>query len=292
MLCSTKRPEKGNDMDTNALEIRPYASALGAEVLNVDLRTELDDATWSVIHQAFLDYCVLFFRDQPLTLEQHIAFSKRFGELEPYPYNEGFDGYPEIVEVVKLPDEVHNFGSGWHTDMSFREKPPLGAVLCCKEIPPAGGDTLFANMYLAYDTLSEGMKEMVSRLNAVHYSHTFSDSFEPFKGMKSTDTYGEQSTVHPLIRTHPETGKVSLFLSPDYCVLLEDMSPEESRAILEPLEKHATRHEFSCRFRWQRDSIAVWDNRCIMHQALEDDHGARLRGKGFKRVMRRSTIKV
>ncbi len=279
-------------MGSNSLEVRPYSSGLGAEILNVDLGTELDNKTWSTIHQAFLDYCVLFFRDQRLSLDQHMAFSRRFGELEPYPYADGVDGYPEIVEVVKLPDELYNFGSGWHTDMSFREKPPLGAVLCCMEIPPAGGDTLFTNMYLAYETLSDGMKEMVGRLHAVHYSHTMRGKVGPLKGMQMRGDYGEQTSIHPLTRVHPETGKVSLFLSPDYCTQLEDMTLEESRAILEPLERHATRHEFACRFRWEQHSIAVWDNRCLMHRAIEDDLGARRHGQGFKRVMRRSTIRV
>ena len=151
--------------------------------------------------------------------------------------------------MVKLPDELHNFGSEWHTDMSFREKPPLGAVLCGKQVPPAGGDTLFANMNLAYETLSEGMKDMAGRLNAVHYSHTSRGYRGPVKGMKTRGDYGEQTSIHPLTRIHPETGKVSLFLSPAYCTRLEDMTLEESRAILEPLERHATRHEFACRFR-------------------------------------------
>ena len=279
-------------MSSNSIEVRPYSSAVGAEVLGVALSAELDDQSWSIIRQAFLDHCVLFFRNQPLTLDQHMAFSRRFGELEPYPYADGVEGYPEIVEVVKLPDEPHNFGSGWHTDMSFREKPPLGAVLCCREIPPAGGDTLFTNMYLAYEALSEGMKEMVGRLHAVHYSHTSRDYPAPIKGMKMRGDYPEQTTIHPLTRVHPETGKVSLFLSPDYCTQLEDMTLEESRAILEPLEDHATRHEFACRFRWEKDSIAIWDNRCVMHCAIEDDLGARCTEKGFKRVMRRSTIGV
>ena len=279
-------------MGNNNVEVRPYSSAVGAEILNVDLSTELDNKTCSTIQQAFLDHGVVFFRDHNLTLDQHMAFSRRFGELESYPYAYGVDGYPEIVEVVKLPDELYNFGSGWHTDMSFREHPPMGAVLCAKVVPAAGGDTLFANMNLAYETLSDGMKEIVGRLKAIHYSHTKRGMGGPLKGMKNRSDYGEETSIHPLTRVHPETGKISLFLSPDYCTQLENMTLEESRAILEPLERHATRHEFACRFRWEVDSIAVWDNRAVMHRAIEDDLGARRTGHGFKRVMRRSTIRV
>lgn len=279
-------------MSSNKVEIRPYSSAIGAEIVNVDLTRALNDQTWVVIYRAFLDYSVLFFRDQDLSLDQHRAFSRRFGDLEAYPYADGVDDYPEIVEVVKLPDELHNFGSGWHTDMSFQSNPPLGAVLCAREVPVAGGDTLFANMYLAYDTLSKGMQQMVGRLNAVHYSHTRRGASEPLKGMKMRNTFAELTTLHPLVRRHPNTGKTSLFLSPDYCTQLENMSLDESQAILAPLERHATRHEFICRFQWEPNSICVWDNRCVMHRAIEDDLGARRSKQGFKRVMRRSTIRI
>ena len=274
------------------IEVRPYSSAIGAEILGVDLSQSLDNHTWSEIHQAFLEHLVVFFRDQHLTPEQHIAFSRRFGDLEPFPFADGIDGHPEIVEVVKLPDELHNFGSGWHTDMSFREKPPLAAALYSIEVPPAGGDTLFANMYLAYETLSDGMKDLLKRLRGVHNSHLDSGQVYTIKGMKMhMDDHPTEVYAHPLTRVHPDTGKASLFLSPDYCEQLEDMTVEESRTILDPLERHATRHEFACRFRWEPNSLAVWDNRCAMHHAIEDDLGARREGRGFKRVMRRSTIR-
>lgn len=277
------------------LSIRPYSAAIGAEVLGVDLSAPLDDGVWTRIHEAFRRHLVLFFRDQDLTPEKHLAFSRRFGELEPYPFADGMDGYPELVEVVKLPDEVVAFGSGWHVDMSFRETPPLGAALYAIEVPPAGGDTLFANMHLALETLSPGMQRLVRRLKAVHDSHLYLSSEDArtpaYRGMKMRHDDPAEVRAHPLVRVHPESGRTSLFISPDYCGRLEGMSAAESAALLDVLERHATRHEFICRFRWEPGSLALWDNRCVMHNALRDDIGARLHGHGFRRVMRRSTIK-
>ena len=283
-------------MPTHTLGIRPYSAAIGAEVLGVDLSRSLDEGTWARIHEAFREHLVLFFRDQQLTPEQHLAFSHRFGELEPYPFADGMAGYPELVEVVKLPDEVNAFGSGWHVDMSFRETPPRGAALYAIEVPPAGGDTLFANMHLAFETLSAGMQGLVRRLKAVHDSHlylSFDDAHLPaYRGMRMRNENPAEVRVHPLTRAHPESGRTSLFISPDYCGRLEGMSTAESATLLDLLERHATRHEFICRFRWEPGSLALWDNRCVMHNALRDDLGARLHGHGFKRVMRRSTIKA
>ena len=283
-------------MSRPSFSIRPYSSAIGAEVLGVDLADPLDERTWTRIHEAFRQHLVLFFRDQDLTPEQHLAFSRRFGELEPYPYADGMNGYPQLVEVVKLPDEVETFGGGWHVDMSFRERPPLGAALHAVDVPPAGGDTLFANMHLAFETLSPGMQRLVRCLKGVHDSHlylTFTRTQTPaYRGMNMRNDDPAEVRAHPLTRVHPESGRTSLFISPDYCGQLEDMSKAESANLLDFLERHATRHEFICRFRWEPGSVALWDNRCVMHNALRDDIGARLHGHGFRRVMRRSTIRA
>ena len=241
---------------TQTPSIRPYSSAIGAEVLGVDLSRPLDDRTWAQIHRAFLDYSVLFFRDQDLAPEQHLAFSRRFGELEPYPFADGMAGYPELVEVVKLPDEVQTFGGGWHVDMSFRETPPLGAALYAIDVPSAGGDTLFANMHLAFESLSRGMQKLARSLRAVHDSHlylSFKEAREPaYRGMKMRNDDPPAVRAHPLTRMHPESGRTSLFISPGYCGQLEGMNAPESAALLDMLERHATRHEFICRFRWPR----------------------------------------
>ena len=280
-------------MTNGSIEVRPYASAIGAEIHGVDLARPLDNQTWAVIHDAFHAHLVIFFRDQHITPEQHVAFSRRFGELEPYPFVHGIDGFPELIEVVKMPDEVTNFGHGWHADMSFRETPPLGAVLYGLEIPPVGGDTIFANMYLAYETLSDGMKAYVETARGIHDSGDPKGHSQNYKGMSLMEKEGASREIrsHPLIRTHPATGRKSLFISPDYCFEIEGADRAESRRILEQLERHATQDEFTCRFRWEPNSIAVWDNRCTMHRALSDDLGARFGGNGFRRVMRRSTIR-
>jgi taurine dioxygenase len=274
------------------LEVRPYSTAVGAEVLGVDLSQPLDAATLAAIQTAFQDHLVLFFRDQTLTPEQQIAFSRHFGELEDYPYVEGIDGYPELIEIVKTPDEVRNFGHDWHADMTFRENPPLGAVLYAIEIPPVGGDTLFANMYLAWETLSDGMKAMLSQVRGLHDSSDPSSHSQNFAGMAMREkTDGKrQVTAHPFSKVHPVTGRTSLMISPSYCFEIEGMTPGESRMILEHLRAHATQDIFCCRFRWEPGSVVVWDNRCLMHQALEDDLGAMFGGQGFRRVMRRATI--
>ena len=280
-------------MRNQPIEIRPYASAVGAEIFGVDLAEPLDDGMSAQIRDAFHEHLVIFFRDQHLTPEQHIAFSRHFGELEPYPFANGIEGYPELIEIVKMPTEVENFGSGWHADMSYRDEPPLGAVLHGLEVPPVGGDTMFANMYRAYETLSDGMKQIVETLVGLHDSHEPADYSQYYKGMSLTDKDGavRQVSRHPLVKTHPVTGRKSLFISPDYCMELEGMTARESRMILDYLEEHATQHEHCCRFRWQTNSIAIWDNRCTMHNALNDDLAARAGGEGFKRVMRRATIR-
>ena len=275
-----------------APEIRPLTTAMGAEILGVDLSQPLDDATWGAILKAFHDHLVIFFRDQSLTPERQLDFARRFGRLEEYPFVHGIDGHPELIEIVKMPDEVRNFGHDWHVDMTFREEPPLGAMLYAVETPPVGGDTLFANLYLAWETLSDGMKAMLSRVRGLHDSLEPSDHSRQFRGMKLQGRTGVRRTVaaHPMSRIHPVTGRESLLISPSYCSRIEGMTDEESRMILDHLKKHATRDAFTCRFRWMPGSVAVWDNRCLMHQALEDDLGAMFAGKGFRRVMRRATI--
>jgi taurine dioxygenase len=279
-------------MANGPIGIRPASSAIGAEISGVDLAEPLDNATWSAIHDAFHQYQVLFFRDQEMTPQQHVDFSRRFGNLVPYPFVHGIEGYPELIDIVKMPNEIKNFGAGWHADMSFSETPPLGAVLYAIEVPPSGGDTMFCNMTLAYETLSVGMKAYVDAAKGVHDSHDPKGHSQGYKGMSLWEKEGakREIRVHPMVKTHPVTGAKSLFISPDYCMEIEGAEPGESRRILDHLERHATRDEFTCRFRWEPNSVVIWDNRCIMHKALNDDLGARLTGEGFKRVVRRATV--
>ena len=274
------------------IDVKPIASALGAEVFGVDLAKPLEDESWSEIRRAFHEHLVLFFRQQVLTPEQQLTFARRFGPTEPYPFINGVEGYPELVEVVKLPDEAHNWGSSWHADMTYRKNPPAGAVLYAKEVPPFGGDTLFANMYLAYETLSPGMQRLVEQIEAVHDSSDPTEHASLYKGiaMQGSGSGSREVAHHPLVQTHPVTGRRSLYLCRPYSIQFVDMTVEETRPLLDALEAHATRPELTCRFRWEPNSVAVWDNRCAMHKAMDDDLQALKSGEGFRRVMHRATI--
>ena len=277
-------------MSYQSIDVQPVSGALGAEILGVDLAQPLDNATFDDIYQAWLDHLVIFFRDQDMGVDQHYDFAKRFKKLIPHPYVKGMDGYPEIIEIVKEPDEVRNFGSNWHADLTFMAEPPAGAVLCGRELPAVGGDTMFANTCLAYETLSDGMRALLDGLRAVHVSgepHLYS---EAFKRMYEGQTEVEETTAHPVVCTHPETGRKSLFVNPVFTTRFEDMTVEESAPILNYLYEHIQRPEFTCRYRWQAGSVVIWDNRVVWHNALADDFGARQGGEGFRRILHRATL--
>ena len=270
---------------SNSIEVRPYASALGAEIIGVDLAQPLDDGSWEVIRDAFHKHLVIFFRDQHMTSEQQVNFSKRFGELEPYPYFHGIEGFPELIDIVKMPDEIQNFGAGWHVDMSFRERPPLGAVLYGIEVPPVGGDTMFANMYAAYEALSPGMQRMLRGLRAVNSSALADVSKTREDRIRDAGTNHDREfeSVHPVVRTHPETGRKGLYVNVAHTARFTGMTEEESKPLLRFLFEHSVRPEFTCRFRWQVGSLALWDNRCAMHNPINDY-------QGYTRTMHRITL--
>ena len=278
-------------MTYQTIDVSPVSGGLGAELSGVDLSKPLDNQTFSDIYQAFNDYLVIFFRDQVLTPEQHRDFAARFYTLESHPFVKSIDGIPEIIEIVKEPDEPRNWGGPWHADVTFLKEPSVGAVLYGKEVPEYGGDTLFANMQLAYETLSSGMQAALEGLRAVHDSGSperFSGN--EFKGMEAKSGGESMASVHPVVRTHPDTGKKSLFVHAGYVTRFEDMTAEESRPLLDFLYDHCTRPEFTCRFRWRKNSVAVWDNRAVLHHANDDDFQARRTGRGFRRVLHRATM--
>lgn len=265
------------------IEVEPISGALGAEIRGVDLSEPLDDETFSEIRQAFLDHSVIFFRDQELTPEQQKAFGLRFGSLNVHPYVKPLDDHPEVMPIIKEPTDKANFGGGWHSDMTFQEEPVLGTILYALDTPAYGGDTLFASQCLAYERLSDGMKEMLAGLRAVHsaasqYGRQGESARNNSKrsGMTVAVTdEAETTTVHPVVRTHPETGRKGLFVNQAFTVKFEGMTRRESRPLLEFLFQQATREEFTCRFRWAPGSVAFWDNRCTQHYALNDYHGQR-----------------
>lgn len=267
-------------MGYKTITVKPISGALGAEIEGVDLSKDLSNETFDDIHQAFLDHIVIFFRDQNLTHEQHKAFGRRFGTLNIHPYVKGMDGHPEIMQIIKEPEDRINFGGGWHSDMSFLEEPALGSILYAREIPPYGGDTLWANQYLAYETLSAGMKKMLEGLKAVHtakgeYSERGA-SAQKRKGMEvSTAGDDTPSFEHPVVRTHPETGRKALYVNPAFTEKFAGMTRRESRPLLDFLFEHCTQEPYTCRFRWTKNAIAFWDNRAAQHFALNDYHGHR-----------------
>jgi len=270
------------------ITVAPVAATLGAEIGNVDISQELDDETIAEIRRALNENCVIFFRDQELTPEQHLKFGKRFGTLNMHDQVKGMDDWPEVIEVRKEPEDERNFGGAWHGDVTYLEEPPLGTILYALEVPDVGGDTLWANQYIAYDTLSSGMREMLDRLTVMHTPAKiyglYSQDWSKDSSVKSSPSAAaEYETEHPLIRTHPETKRKLLYVSGLFTPRFKNMTEEESAPLLDFLMKQATREEFTVRWRWKKGDVAFWDNRSTLHYALNDY-------SGHRRVMHRVTI--
>ena len=240
-------------MAGHSLEICPIAGALGVEIGGVDLAGDLDGGMIAAIRRAWLDHLVIFFRGQELTSEQFLAIARRFGEVVEYPFIKGIDGFPEITPVIKLEHEKVNFGGLWHTDTAYLERPPMGTMLLAREVPPFGGDTLFANMYLAYEALSPGLQRLLDGLVAVNSSakaDVTKTREDRVRDGARTDAKREYIVEHPVVRTHPETGRRALYVNGGHTVRFKDMTEAESTALLQYLFAHQQRPEFTCRFRW------------------------------------------
>ncbi|PYM79566.1 MAG: taurine dioxygenase [Candidatus Rokuibacteriota bacterium] len=273
---------------TTRLEVHPIAGALGAELSGVDLGADLDDATIKEIRQALLDHCVIFFRDQAFDAEQHKRLARRFGEIFVHPNYAGIQADPEIVMIRREPGDTRVVGEDWHTDTTMMAKPPMGAILYAIEAPPYGGDTLFANQYRAYDALSDGMKRLLTGLRAIHSDRLVAGPNANANAGRTTKTrddaaWRETVNRHPIVATHPETGRPVLFVNYSYTVGIEGLTDAESRPLLEFLMEHGHRPEFTCRFRWTQGAVAFWDNRCVKHLAIND-------AGPYRRLMRRVQI--
>lgn len=266
------------------ITMRRIAGALGAEVDGVDLSKPLPVAQVAELRRAWLENLVLFFRDQPLTPTQYLAFAECFGTPTDYPLLKGIDGFPKIIEVKKLEHERVNFGGLWHSDTTYLETPPMASMLLAWETPPHGGDTLFANMYLAWEALSDGMRRMLRGLKAVNSSSKADASRTREDRVREDGKPAAEFTAeHPVARTHPETGRIALYVNPGHTVRFAGMTEGESRPLLDYLFGHQVRPEFTCRFCWRPGSIAIWDNRCTQHNPVNDYHG-------YRRVMHRITL--
>jgi taurine dioxygenase len=257
------------------IEVAPIAGALGAEIAGVDLARDLGDETIAEIRRAWLAHLVVFFRDQVVGPEEFLAFARRIGEPVEYPFVKGIDGFPEIIAVTKLPHETVNFGGIWHSDTAYLERPPMATMLLAREVPPSGGDTLWSNMSRAYEALSPGMQRLLGHLRAVHSSALADVSKTREDRMRDHGAAHDREFVaeHPVVRTHPETGLKALYVNVAHTSRFADMTEEESRPLLRYLFEHSIRPEFTCRFRWHVGSIALWDNRCTMHNPINDYHG-------------------
>lgn len=268
------------------MEIRKIAGALGAELSGIDLAKGLSPQEAQQIRAALLEHLVIFLRGQDLAPEQFMGFAHAMGEPVEYPFVKGLPGFPRIIEVKKLEHEKVNFGGIWHSDTTYLEEPPMGSMLLAREVPPYGGDTMFANQYMAYETLSDEMKRIIDPLVGIS-SSAKADVSKTREDRLKTDGKDEKPrdyrAEHPIVRTHPETGRKALYVNVAHTSGIKGMSDEESAPLLGFLFRHQVKPEFTCRFVWQPHSLAFWDNRCAQHNPVNDYHG-------FRRVMHRITL--
>jgi taurine dioxygenase len=262
------------------LQAHKISGALGAEIEGVDLSQNVSDDVLAEIRAALLDNLVICFRDQVLTPDQQLAFARRWGEIHLHPFMEGMADYPEILAIIKRPTDKKNFGGSWHTDQMFSPNPAMGTMLYAKEVPSAGGDTMFTNQYLAYESLSDAMKKIAEQLHTV----CVGDNFKASGGLSRKERYGRQvssemkvkdpgnvqtTSVHPLVRTHPETGRKALYIG-GHVQNFDGMTDEESDPLIDFFKRQSIRPEHTCRFRWATNSLIFWDNRCTQHFAVND----------------------
>jgi taurine dioxygenase len=281
-------------MKNTPIKIRPLSAHTGAEICDVDLREPLAEPAYLEIRKALNDWGVIFFRDQDLTPTQQVAFARQFGrsEADTHVSNmQGVDGNPEVKEVIREADAVRNIGGFWHMDQSFHSNPDVFSVLYARELPPVGGDTSFAHLSAAHDALSPGLRATLETLSCTHVrSHADSAAINPAASALSHEYYSESlkkfsglEATHPVIATHPESGRKVLYFSPIYCDRFEGWTREESVPLMQHLTKVMTKPEHTCRFRWEEGSMAMWDNRAVVHYALDDY-------AGYRRLMHRITV--
>jgi taurine dioxygenase len=271
-------------MAYQSIQIEKLTPHIGGEIHGIDLSQPLDERTFKEIHDALIEHQVIFFRDQILTPEQHKAFGRLFGELHVHPAAPSLlEGHPEILVIHADETSKHVAGEEWHSDVSCDPEPPLGSILYMHELPPVGGDTLFASMYVAYDALSDPMKRLLEGFTALHQGE------HVYRGRYGVNDEGKTfpKAEHPVIRTHPVSGRKALFVNRGFTTRIVQLKRPESDALLQFLYRHVETPEFHCRFRWHRHSIAFWDNRCVQHHAMWDyypqrRHGHRVTIKGDK----------
>jgi len=269
------------------MDVKLLSGALGAEVSGISLK-DSSEKNFKVINDLLLEHKVIFFRNQKITPEEQLTLAKRFGPLETHAYVKGLDKYPEIVRIIKDPNEKNQWGENWHSDVSYNIKPTKAVILRSIKIPPVGGDTMFANMELAWETLDEKIKDKIKNKKALHSSLGSEFFVDNYEGMEGNGNHDEYSNVHPIVRTHPESGKKILFVNWTYTKNIVGMDKKESEEILNKIFKHQARLDFTCRFQWTENAVAIWDNRSVQHYAIADFFPGR--GLGHERVMDRIAI--
>ncbi len=255
-------------MSYETIEVRPITPTVGAEIHGVRLSEPLGNQQFQEIHDALMEHQVVFFRDQEITLEQHKDFGRRFGKLHIHPSAPGPEGHPEILRIHADENSKQVAGHRWHSDVSCDPEPPMGSILHLHTVPPSGGDTLFASSHAAYEALSEPMKKFLGGLKARHDGTPNYNRRARIDGKDDAKQYPHAD--HPVIRTHPVTGKKGIFVNPVFTQSIIGIPEDESKAILEFLYEHNRRPEFICRFSWEKNSIAFWDNRAVQHLAMWD----------------------
>ena len=271
------------------MEIKLLSGALGAEITGIDLK-DTSDKNFEKINDLLLEHKVIFFRNQPITNEEQIALAEKFGPLETHAYVKGLDKHPEIVRIIKGEEEKNQWGENWHSDVSYNEKPTKAVILKSLKIPPVGGDTCFSNMELAWETLDEKIKEKIKDKKAEHSSlgaEFFIDDYKHMEANKKRN-YDAYSSEHPIVRTHPETGKKILFVNWTYTKRIIGLEKNESDEILNKIFEHQARLELTCRFTWTKNTVCIWDNRSVIHFAIADFYPGR--GLGYERIMDRIAV--
>lgn len=269
------------------MQVRKIAGALGAEISGVDLTQPISSALAAEIREVFLQHEVIFMRKQALSPQQFLDFAHAMGEPVEYPFVKGIEGFPHIIEVKKLEHEKVNFGGIWHSDTTYLETPPMGSMLLAREIPPFGGDTLFASQYAAYEALSDTMQRLLDGLQGINSSAKADVSKTREDRLKSDGKASapkDFTNSHPVVRTHPETGRKALYVNVAHTSGIEGLTDAESASLLNFLFQHQVKPEFTCRWAWEKDAIAFWDNRCTQHNPINDYHG-------YRRVLNRITLK-
>ena len=269
------------------MNVKLLSGALGAEVSGIDLK-DSSEKNFKIINNLLLEHKVIFFRNQKITSEEQLALAKCFGPLEKHIYVKGRKEYPEIVRIIKGPNEKHQWGETWHTDVSYNVKPTKVIILRSIKVPPVGGDTMYSNMEIAWETLDENIKNKIKNKKALHSSLGAAAFVEKYEKMQGNGNIDEYSNSHPIVRTHPETGKKILYVNSMYTKKIFDMEEKESNKILKNIFEHQERLDFTCRFQWTENAIAIWDNRSVLHQGLTDFFPGR--GLGHERIMDRIAI--